>query len=302
MESDLFATAEKQGLQAEAGFFSSVLNLNELITNRHGIMIIGDPMAGKTKSLRLIESTINSLYRKEFKLQQAEFLRRKALIYATEGDGDTARGSQQSHQEDFDHQPNPKLSLTDAETLMVTKSCRHKAISMQTINPKAQSLEGLMGEVDAVTREFKEGILTTTMRNSIKHGDNKATWVVFDGDIEMEWVENLNSVLDDNRKLTLITGESLPLTKLTRIIIESNNLHNCSPATVSRCGIIFMNDKLVSEKAIFNHYVRNFPPILSDLAPKFDQLVNLFFPDILDQFLKGDSCTQIDPNSMQSSL
>lgn len=99
-----------------------------------------------------------------------------------------------------------------------------------------------MGQVDPETREFKEGILSAAMRQANKVKDDRNTWITFDGDIEMEWVENLNSVLDDNRKLTLITGESLPLTKQMRIIIESNDLNHCSPATISRCGIIYMNN------------------------------------------------------------
>jgi hypothetical protein len=86
----------------------------------------------------------------------------------------------------------------------------------------------------------------------------------------VEWVENLNSVLDDNRKLSLVTGEALPLTKYTRIIIESNTLENCSPATISRCGIIYMGAKVITPKAILNNYMRNFPAILSDQIPKFD--------------------------------
>ena len=81
-----------------------------------------------------------------------------------------------------------------------------------------------MGMVDPATKEFKEGILTKSMRNSIKNSSTQSTWITFDGEVEVEWVENLNSVLDDNKKLSLVTGESLPLTSSTRIIIESNTL------------------------------------------------------------------------------
>jgi hypothetical protein len=70
----------------------------------------------------------------------------------------------------------------------------------------------LMGEVDPETREFREGILTNVMREAIQLKGDKQSWITFDGEIAMEWVENLNSVLDDNRRLTLVTGESLPLT------------------------------------------------------------------------------------------
>lgn len=66
--------------------------------------------------------------------------------------------------------------------------------------------------------------------------------MIFDGEIDTDWVENLNSVLDDNKKLTLVTGESIPLNERMRVIFETNDLSNCSPATISRCGLVFMDD------------------------------------------------------------
>ena len=108
---------------------------------------------------------------------------------------------------------------------------------------------------------------------------------MLDGSLEAEWIENLNSVLDDNKKLTLVTGECIPLSPKSTMIIEGSDLRYCSPATVSRCGIVFMGDKLVNIKGIFNHYVNNLPPILTEFADKFDRMVNYFFRDLLEQFL-----------------
>jgi dynein heavy chain len=71
---------------------------------------------------------------------------------------------------------------------------------------------------------------------------------VFDGPIDPIWVENLNSVLDDNKKLTLNTGETIKLSSSMNILIEAENLISCTPATISRCGMIYMQDEQISVK------------------------------------------------------
>lgn len=51
----------------------------------------------------------------------------------------------------------------------------------------------------------------------------KRQWIIFDGDVDPEWVENLNSVLDDNKLLTLPNGERLGIPRNVRWILTRKN-------------------------------------------------------------------------------
>lgn len=70
------------------------------------------------------------------------------------------------------------------------------------IDPKAISKDELYGTLDPTTREWTDGLFTHILRKIIDNVRNegaKRHWIVFDGDVDPEWVENLNSVLDDNK-------------------------------------------------------------------------------------------------------
>lgn len=77
-------------------------------------------------------------------------------------------------------------------------------------------------------------------------------WLVLDGPVEPLWIENLNSLLDDNRRLCLPSGESLQLPLLMNIIIETPNLLMASPATTTRCGMIYFEPKQQAYQADSN--------------------------------------------------
>jgi dynein heavy chain 2, cytosolic len=98
----------------------------------------------------------------------------------------------------------------------------------------------LLGSVDETTREWTDGVLTKCVREVLAEATETAAWIVCDGDIDPDWIESLNSVLDDNRLLTLPSGERLRFPSNVNLLFETNDLKSASPATVSRMGMIFV--------------------------------------------------------------
>ncbi|XP_078503488.1 dynein axonemal heavy chain 14 [Lissotriton helveticus] len=66
-------------------------------------------------------------------------------------------------------------------------------------------------------------------------------WIVLDGPVDTVWVENLNTVLDDTRTLCLASSERIRLPHGMRMIFEVDSLAQASPATVSRCAMVYMD-------------------------------------------------------------
>ncbi|XP_044265029.1 dynein heavy chain, cytoplasmic isoform X6 [Tribolium madens] len=126
------------------------------------------------------------------------------------------------------------------------------------IDPKAISKEALYGVLDPNTREWTDGLFTHILRkiiDNVRGEINKRQWIIFDGDVDPEWVENLNSVLDDNKLLTLPNGERLSLPPNVRVMFEVQDLKYATLATVSRCGMVWFSEDVLSTEMIFENYM-----------------------------------------------
>ncbi|KAI8621722.1 dynein heavy chain and region D6 of dynein motor-domain-containing protein [Chytriomyces sp. MP71] len=132
-------------------------------------------------------------------------------------------------------------------------------LKKHVVNPKAIDRYALLGKMDLDTREWFDGILTYASRQAVKESLDIHTWILCDGDIDPEWVESLNSVLDDNRLLTMPNGERIQFGPNVNFIFETHNLKFASPATVSRMGMIYLSDDSLDAKSIVKSWISKQP-------------------------------------------
>ena len=92
------------------------------------------------------------------------------------------------------------------------------------LNPKSITTNELYGYVMMATREWKDGLLSKTMRSLGQIEDTKPKWILLDGDLDANWIESMNSVMDDNKLLTLASNERIPLKPHMRMIFEIRDL------------------------------------------------------------------------------
>jgi dynein heavy chain 1 len=126
------------------------------------------------------------------------------------------------------------------------------------IDPKAINKEELYGKLDNTTLEWTDGIFTYTLRKILENArgeSSKRHWIIFDGDVDPEWAENLNSVLDDNKLLTLPNGDRLSIPNGVKIMFEVESLKYATLATVSRCGMVWFSDDVLHPYDIFYNYL-----------------------------------------------
>lgn len=131
----------------------------------------------------------------------------------------------------------------------------NRQIVTHIMNPKSMPREQLLGQMNHDTREFQDGVLTASARQVVKEPDGTTCWIVIDGDIDPEWIESLNSVLDDNHLLTLPNGERIAFGDNINFIFETNDLRFASPATCTRLGMIFLSEEDVDVKRITNTWL-----------------------------------------------
>lgn len=185
----------------------------------------------------------------------------------------------------------------------------YKEVHQLTLNPKSISAGQLYGEFNLLTNEWTDGLVPKLVRQCVQEAaesDNR-NWVIFDGPVDAVWIENMNTVLDDNKTLCLSNSERIKLPHTLHMMFEVQDLRVASPATVSRCGMVYMEQVHVGMSSLARTWkVTTLETILSsmELCDMLLSLIELHVP-IAITFVR-DHCREKVPsndhNLMQSCL
>jgi len=198
--------------------------------------------------------------------------------------------------------------ITRHTTMVVGPTCSGKTTIIEALrrasftkteifvlNPKAQTVDELYGVLDPQTREWKDGLLSKIFRNCNESNNKEENrWILFDGDVDAVWVENMNSVMDDNKLLTLFNGERIRLQNFCKLLFEVYDLQYASPATISRCGMVYVDPKNLGYEPYYERWMRKWIKKKEDeaiaLANKKDEgeLDNVWesFVDNMNEFFQ----------------
>jgi len=229
-------------------------------------MLVGAPMGGKSTIVKTLADAISRIQR-------------------------------QKSMDEMETNPDVSL-LTDSKE--GSRSFKPPRVKIHSMNPKSVSISKLYGDYEKVG-DWVDGILGMTVRDAASDKSGDTHWVKLDGPVDTLWIENLNTVLDDNKKLCLISGEIIKLTQSMTMMFEVEDLNEASPATVSRCGMVYVAPEKLGWEPMMHQWIAKLPSGMKEDGMEciYSDLIIGFVPAIM-QFLFGKEQSQEEDLRLES--
>jgi dynein heavy chain len=147
---------------------------------------------------------------------------------------------------------------------------------------------------DPDTGEWTDGVLAIKIRDCAESETTDKKWVVFDGPVDAIWIENMNTVLDDNKKLCLNSGQIIKLKPTMTMMFEVEDLSHASPATVSRCGMVLLEPRQLGFEPLIQSYVQDLATFLEEKVVNKVSKIMFYMCHLTMEFVRT-TCKQAVP-------